>query len=102
MRMPKNSASRTAHPISCELRCRLDSDAVSKKALHHSRSLNGTPCMKSEQKPFRCVRVCAKPLNKGECGRGNQLVNGNDEPSRWIAVIAAEIPAIDELYFADF
>jgi hypothetical protein len=58
--------------------------------------------MKSEQKPFRCVRVCAKPLNKGECGRGNQLVNGNDEPSRWIAVIAAEIPAIDELYFAHF
>lgn len=58
--------------------------------------------MQSEQKPFRCVRVCAKPLNKGECERGNQLVNGYDEPSRWISVIAAEKPAIDELYFADF
>jgi S-adenosylmethionine synthetase len=46
--------------------------------------------MQSEQKPFRCVRVCAKPLNKGECGRGNQLVHGYDEPSRWISVIAAE------------
>jgi hypothetical protein len=57
--------------------------------------------MQSKQKPFRCVRVCAKPLTKGECGLKNQLVNGYDDPSRWIAVIATEKPAID-VYFADF